>query len=106
MDTTETILIVTDDQGLQNIQPKSYRVIVLTTEEYEDNPRYFKNDLNKMYFSPLFKVDGKKDTYLFSYDFNTWGASYWVKKTDKGWIIVMTSQWISWCEMQKEIDRL
>ena len=94
-DTTETILIVTDDPSLQNIQPTSYRVIILTTKEYESNPRYFKNDLNKIYFTPLFKVDGKKDTYLFTYSFNTWGASYWVKKTDKGWIIVMTSQWIS-----------
>lgn len=95
VDTTETIMIVTDDPALQNIQPKSYRVIVLTTEEYEDNPRYFKNDLNKMSFTPLFKVDGKKDTYLFSFSFNTWGASYWVKKTDKGWIIVKISEWIS-----------
>ena len=95
VDTTETIMIVTDDPSLQNIQPKSYRVIILTKEEYESNPKYFENDLNDMSFTPLFKVDGKKDTYLFSYDFNTWGASYWVKKTDKGWIIVMTSQWIS-----------
>ena len=95
VDTTETILIVTDDPSLQNIQPKSYRVIILTKEEYESNPRYFENDLNDMSFTPLFKVDGKKDTYLFSFNFNTWGASYWVKKTDKGWIIVMTSQWIS-----------
>ena len=95
VDTTETILIVTDDPALQNIQPKSYRVIILTTEEYENELRYFKNDLNDMSFTPLFKVDGKKDTYLFSYSFNTWGASYWVKRTDKGWIIVMTSQWIS-----------
>ena len=95
VDTTETIMIVTDDPSLQNIQPSLYRVIILTKEEYESNPRYFENDLNDMSFTPLFKVDGKKDTYLFSYDFNTWGASYWVKKTDKGWIIVMTSQWIS-----------
>ena len=95
VDTTETIMIVTDDPSLQNIQPKSYRVIILTKEEYESNPKYFENDLNDMSFTPLFKVDGKKDTYLFSYDFNTWGASYWVKKTDKGWIIVMISQWIS-----------
>lgn len=95
VDTTETIMIVTDDPSLQNIQPKSYRVIILTKEEYESNPKYFENDLNDMSFTPLFKVDGKKDTYLFSYDFNTWGASYWVKKTDKGWIIVMTSRWIS-----------
>ncbi len=95
VDTTETIMIVTDDPSLQNIQPKSYRVIILTKEEYKSNPKYFENDLNDMSFTPLFKVDGKKDTYLFSYDFNTWGASYWVKKTDKGWIIVMTSRWIS-----------
>ena len=95
VDTTETILIVTDDPALQNILPTSYRVIILTAEEFESNPRYFKNDLNKMYFTPLFKVDGKKDTYLFTYSFNTWGASYWVKKTNKGWVIVMTSQWIS-----------
>ena len=95
VDTTGTIMIVTDDPSLQNIQPKSYRVIILTTKEYENEPRYFKNDLNDMSFTPLFKVDGKKDTYLFSYNFNTWGASYWVKKTDKGWIIVMTGQWIS-----------
>ena len=95
VDTTETILIVTDDPSLQNIQPKSHRVIILTTEEHEDNPRYFKNELNEMHFTPLFKVNGKKDTYLFSYDFNTWGAEYWVKKTDKGWVIVMTMQWIS-----------
>jgi len=94
-DTTETILIVTDEPGLQNIQPKSYRVIILTTEEYESNPRYFQNDLCRMHISPLFKVDGEKDTYIFDYDFNTWGAGYWVKKTDKGWRIVQTYMIIS-----------
>lgn len=73
-DTTETILIVTDEPGLQNIQPKSYRVIILTTEEYESNLRYFENDLCRMRISPLFKVDGEKDTYIFDYGFNTWGA--------------------------------
>ena len=95
VDTTETIMIVTDDPALQNSQPTKYRVIILTKEEYENNPRYFENDLNDMSFTPLFKVDCKKDTYLFSYSFNTGGASYWVKKTDKGWIIVMTGLWIS-----------
>ena len=88
VDTTETILIVTDEPGLQNIQPKSYRVIILTTEEYESNPRYFQNDLCRMRISPLFKVDGEKDTYIFDYGFNTWGAGYCVKKTAKGWRII------------------
>ena len=95
VDTTETILIVTDEPGLQNIQPKSYRVIILTTEEYESNPRYFENDLCRMRISPLFKVDGEKDTYIFDYGFNTWGAGYWVKKTEKGWKIVQTYMIIS-----------
>ena len=95
VDTTETILIVTDELGLQNIQPKSYRVIILTTEEYESNPRYFQNDLCRMRISPLFKVDGEKDTYIFDYGFNTWGSGYWVKKTEKGWRIVQTYMIIS-----------
>ena len=94
-DTTETILIVTDEPGLQNIQPKSYRVIILTTEEYESNLRYFENDLCRMRISPLFKVDGEKDTYIFDYGFNTWGAGYWVKKTEKGWRVVQTYMIIS-----------
>lgn len=94
-DTTETILIVTDEPGLQNIQPKSYRVIILTTEDYESNPRYFENDLCRMRISPLFKVDGEKDTYIFDYGFNTWGAGYWVKKLEKGWRVVQTYMIIS-----------
>lgn len=94
-DTTETILIVTDEPGLQNIQPKSYRVIILTTEEYESNLRYFENDLCRMRISPLFKVDGEKDTYIFDYGFNTWGAGYWVKKMEKGWRVVQTYMIIS-----------
>ena len=94
-DTTETILIVTDEPGLQNIQPKSYRVIILTTEEYESNLRYFENDLCRMRISPLFKVDGEKDTYIFDYVFNTWGAGYWVKKMEMGWRVVQTYMIIS-----------
>ena len=95
VDTTETILIVTDEPGLQNIQPKSYRVIILTTEEYESNPRYFQNDLCRMRISPLFKADGEKDTYIFDYGFNTWGAGYCVKKMAKGWRIIQTYMIIS-----------
>jgi hypothetical protein len=95
-DTTETILIVTDEPGLQNIQPKSYRVIILTTEEYESNLRYFENDLCRMRISPLFKVDGEKDTYIFDYGFNTWGAGYWVKKMEKGWRVVQTYMITRW----------
>lgn len=89
-DETQTILIVTDDKNLQSIQPKSYRVIILTQKEYENSPRYFKNELNKMTISPLFKVDGENDTYVVNIYFNTWGSGYWAKKTEKTWTIKET----------------
>ena len=92
---TATVLIVTDDPSLQSIQPKSCRVIILTTEEYENEPRYFKNDLNVMRITPFFKVDGEDDTYVVRESINTGGTQYMVKKTPKGWKIVAISYWIS-----------
>jgi len=94
-DNTATILIVTDDSSLQSIQPKSYRVIILTTEEYENESRCFKNDLDVMRITPLFKVDGEDDTYVVSESIGTGGTKYMVKKTPKGWKIVAISYWIS-----------
>ena len=94
-DNTATVLIVTDDPGLQSIQPKSYRVIILSTEEYENEPRYFKNDLNVMHITPFFKVNGEDNTYVVTESINTGGTKYMVKKTPKGWKIVVISSWIS-----------
>ena len=94
-DNTATVLIVTDDTSLQSIQPKSYRVIILSTEEYENESRCFKNDLDVMRITPLFKVDGEDDTYVVSQSIGTGGAQYMVKKTPKGWKIVAISFWIS-----------
>ena len=94
-DNTATVLIVTDDLNLHGIQPKTYRVIILTTEEYENEPRYFQNDLNVMHITPLFKVDGEEDTYVVSESIGTGGTQYMVKKTPKGWKIVAISYWIS-----------
>lgn len=94
-DKTATVLIVTDDPNLQGIQPKMYRVIVLTTEEYENELRYFQNDLNVMHITPLFNVDGEEDTYVVSQSIGTGGTQYMVKKTPKGWKIVAISSWIS-----------
>ena len=94
-DNTATVLIVTDDPGLQSVQPKSYRVIILTTEEYGNEPRYFKNDLNDMHITPLFKVDGEDDTFVVSESIGTGGTKYMVKKTPKGWNIEAIAFWIS-----------
>ena len=94
-DTTETVLIITDSPDIQSIQPKSTRVIILSKKEYEKYVGTFRNELNKMSLTPLFKVDNEIDTYIFSRSFNTWGEEYLVKKTKNGWKIVVISSWIS-----------
>jgi hypothetical protein len=94
-DTTETILIVTNDKDLLGIQPQKYRVIFITTDEYKNHAKVYESELNIMGFSPLFKVDKKRNTYKMSYSFNTWGAEYLIRKTKKGWNIKILSMWIS-----------
>jgi hypothetical protein len=94
-DTTETVLIVTDNPDIQSIQPTSKRVIILSETEYKKHKKLFKNELNDMLITPLFKVDNEIDTYLFSRSFNTWGEDYLVKKVENGWIITIISSWIS-----------
>jgi len=93
-DSTETILIVTDDKDLMGISPQNYRVIFMTTEEYM-NRNGFKKQLNEMQISPLFKVDNMKDTYKMKERFNTGGSAFLIRKTKKGWIMEIISIWIS-----------
>jgi hypothetical protein len=94
-DSTETVLIITDDKDLMGIKPQKYRIIFMTTDEYQNKTKFYKTELNRMYFSPLFKVDKKRDTYKMTYDFNTWGSEYLIRKTKKGWIVKILSMWIS-----------
>jgi len=77
------------------IQPQKYRVIFISTDEYKNKTNPYKTELNDMGLSPLFKVDKKKDTYKMTYDFNTWGESYLIRKTKKGWTVQILSMWIS-----------
>lgn len=94
-DTTETILIVSDSPDMQSVQPKSKRVIVLTEMEYNRFNRKYKNRLYRVWITPLFKVDGETETYLFSKDLGIYGGDYIVRKTERGWEIEMVSYWIS-----------
>ena len=94
-DTTETVLIVTDSPDIQSIQPKSTRVIILSTKEYKKYSGKFRDELNKLSLTPLFKVDNEMNTFIFTRSFNTWGEEYLVKKTKKGWKILVISSWIS-----------
>lgn len=94
-DTTETVLIITDNSDIQSVQPKSKRVIILSEEVYKKNQGLYRTELNKMSITPLFKVDGEIDTYIFTRSINTWGEEYLVKKTKNGWKITIISSWIS-----------
>ena len=94
-DSTETVLIVTDDEDLMGIQPKEYRTIFITTDDYKSIAKAYNSELNEMSFTPFFKVDNKKNTYIVSYSFNTGGSRYLIKKTILGWRIKLLSTWIS-----------
>ena len=91
---TSTFLIVTDDPDLQAVQPKSARVIVLSQKEFEEANRY-SDLLRERYVSPLFKVDGQEDVYIFSESLGTGGSNYVAKRVKNGWVVYAYSYWIS-----------
>ena len=95
MEPTETVLIVTDDKDLMGIQPQNYRVIFMTTEEYKNNAKLYNSGLNRIFLSPLFKVDGKRNTYLVSCSIGTGNDKYLVQKMIIGWRIRLLSTTIS-----------
>jgi hypothetical protein len=95
MEPTGTVLIITDDKDLMGIQPQKQRIIFVTTEEYKSKAVAYNSGLKGIYISPLFKVDGKKNTYLISCSIGTWSHDYLVQKTIIGWRIRLLSMTIS-----------
>jgi len=95
MTPTETVLIVTDDKDLMGIFPKNYRVIFMTTEEYKANQNTYNSTLEKIYLSPLFRVDGKRNKYLVSCSIGTGSDYYLVQKIFFGWRIRLLQMMIS-----------
>ena len=93
-DSTETILIVTNDENLMGIQTQKYRVIFMITEEYKNLDKSYQTELKRMEFSPL-KIDKKKDTYKIIRRFGTGGWEYLIRKTKEGWTIDILLTWIS-----------
>ena len=93
-DSTKTVFIITDDKDLMGIQPKKYRVIFITTDEYQNKAKPYNMNPRSMSFSPLFKVDKKKNTYKLFHSFGTGGCDYLIRKTKDGWTIEMLSKWI------------
>lgn len=95
--TTRTVFIVTDDPALKAIQSKYVRVIIISSKEYmksHENAK-FKMELDKFSFSPMFKVDGRKNIYKIDCWHGTGGDDYVVQKTKNGWRIRIISSYIS-----------
>lgn len=94
-DTTPTLMVVTDDPNLLAVQPTHERIIFLTSEEYESEPRYCSDDLNGYRITPLFKADYLDDTFVFSQSStkgSSWESGYYATRTKDGWDIGMTFQ--------------
>lgn len=75
-DTTETIMIVTDNPDLMAVQPKIQRIIFLTNEEFKQSNNLFKTELYEVRFSPLFKVGIEQNGYKIQVSSDTWVKVY------------------------------
>jgi len=93
--TTETIMIETNNPDLLSVQPINQRIIFIREDEMKLFKNPFNAKLNTMSFSPMFKVDKMEDTYKLIVNFNTSGQEYLIKKTIKGWTFKLISLWIS-----------
>jgi hypothetical protein len=91
----ETVLMVTDDKDLMGIQPRKHRIIFMTTKEYKKISKGYKTQLERMSITPLFKVDGMKDTYRISVGSGTMDITYLIRKTEEGWTIELISMTMS-----------
>jgi hypothetical protein len=96
-DSTETIMIITNDSIILSVQPTKYRVIIVTEEEYENRYKAdsFYTGSYRMHLSAFKKNKKEKDTYIVTQSFNTWGQEFIIKKTKKGWNIKRGMSWIS-----------
>ena len=96
-DTTPTLMFVTDDPNLLAVQPTCERIIFLTSEEYDNEPHYYSDDLNGYRITPLFKADHLDDTFVFSMSStkgSSWESGYYATRTKEGWDIGVTFQMI------------
>ena len=86
-DSTQTYMIVSDDPNLISIQPTNDRIIFLSHTEYDAFEDDYKNALNEIDYSPLFKTDELENTYVFSHVSFMSYMLYYAKWTEKGWQI-------------------
>jgi len=90
-DDSETTLMITNDKDLMGIKRNKSRVIFMTREEYKKNSQGYRTLLERRSLTPLFKVDGKKDTYLIGESSGTVSRTFLIRKTEEGWTIEIIS---------------
>ena len=90
-DTTKTVMIVTDDPDIRSIQPKTRRVIFLSSEEM-GNSKPSPGDLASIRFSPLEKQED--GSYEVNVHRSASGETYRIVKTSESWVIKMSSCYI------------
>ncbi len=81
---TKTVTVVTDNPDLQAVQPKTRRVIILSTEEFEKSGKFYQ-PMNELDISPMFKVDNEENVYRVSIGEGSGTCEYVVKKIGNGW---------------------
>lgn len=92
---TQTVLIISDDESIKAVQPKYVRVIILSPEEYiKSSDAVFKTELKDMFLSPMCRVNRKKDLYIIESANLPSGETYLVQKTENGWRIKVISGFI------------
>ncbi len=91
-ETTDTYMVVTDDENLYGVRPNSsLRLVFVTKEENEAFFGKFDDGMKRYFVTPLCKVDHRKDTYIFSVSSMNWHNAYVAKKRNRGWDIRFTS---------------
>ncbi|REC47098.1 hypothetical protein [Chryseobacterium pennipullorum] len=88
-------LIVTNDTNLQRINPKHYKIIILTPKEFEEYRKQYHSVLEQLSYSPLFQCDKNPNVYIMSSSASFSGASYKIERTKAGWKVTTLSSWIS-----------
>jgi hypothetical protein len=82
-------LIVSDIPELKSISPEFNRLIILTTDEFEEYSQANPISLERLYLTPIFKVDNANDTYKVSIGGSGWDYEYIIKKLKNGWLITL-----------------
>lgn len=89
------LLLVTDDKELQSISPTFTTIIILTHKEFDTYEKINRSKLRSLGYSPMFKCDTNKDTYILRKTGSYSGETYKIIRTKKGWKVKTISSWIS-----------